>query len=92
MEKGFNSDILFRGSEYHIQTEDWGAANPFIVTRVYCNGGIVKSLKKPYSEVLPEELLRSSNIDPLAFRRALVSAIQAQHEAILDQLVSGHLL
>jgi hypothetical protein len=92
MEKGFNSDILFSGSEYHIQTEDWGVSNPYIVTRVYCNGGVVKSVKSPYSEVVPEQVLRSSNIDSLAFRRALLSAIQTQHERILDQLVSGHLL
>lgn len=92
MEKGFNSDILFNGSEYHIQTEDWGVENPFVVTRVYCNGGIVKSVKKAYSEVLPQELIRTSNIQTLAFRRALVSALQTQHERILDQLVSGQLL
>lgn len=92
MEMGLNSDVLFAGSEYHVQTEDWGAANPFIVTRVYCNGGIVKSVKSPYAEVVPGEMLRSSNIHGLAFRRALVSAIQTQHRTILDQLVSGQLL
>lgn len=92
MEKGFNSDILYQGLEYHVQTEDWGVANPYIVTRVYCNGGIVKSVKSSYAEVLSRELLQSSNIQPLAFRRALVSAIESQHERILDQLVSGQLL
>lgn len=92
MEKGFNSDILFQGLEYHVQTEDWGVANPFIVTRVYCNGAIVKSVKRTYSEVLHKEVLQTSNTNPLAFRRALGSAIESQHARILDQLVSGQLL
>lgn len=92
MEKGFNNDVLFEGREYHVQTEDWGVSNPFIVTRVYCNGGIVKSVKTSYSEVVSRELLQTSNIQSLAFRRALTSAIQSQHERILDQLVSGQLL
>lgn len=92
MEKGYNSDVIFQGFEYHVQTEDWGLSNPYIVTRVYCNGGIVKSLKSAYAEVVPAQVLRSAHVDAPAFRRALAMAIRTQHETILDQLVSGQLL
>lgn len=84
VEKGFNSDIVVGGSTYHIQTEDWGRENPFLVSRVFCNGAVVKSVKTAYVKVLPQ----GPSADPKAIRFAL----RCQHEQILDLLVSGQLL
>lgn len=84
MEKGFNSDVSFRGSIYHVQTEDWGLANPYLVSRVYCNGAVVKSIKTSYQEVLPSH----SAFKPPSIRLAM----RLQHEQILDLLMSGQLL
>jgi hypothetical protein len=83
VEKGLNSDITVKGVAYHIQTEDWGKANPLFVSRVFCNGAVVKSVKTPYSAVLDRGL--SSDSDSIRF------ALRCQHEQILDLLVSGHL-
>jgi hypothetical protein len=44
MVKGFNSDLVIRGKNYHVQTEDWGNANPFLVSRVFSNGAVLKNL------------------------------------------------
>ena len=52
MLRGFNSDIQARGSRFHVQTEDWGHDNPFLVTRVFKEGAVVKTLKTPYEEAL----------------------------------------
>lgn len=91
MEQGFNSDVLYRGLNFHVQTEDWGHENPYLVSRVYQNGAVVKSIKTPYSEVLRPSsgLVRRHRlgVDPQAIREAL----RAQHEKILDQLLSGQL-
>lgn len=84
MLKGFNSDIRFSGTAYHIQTEDWGRENPFVVSQVFCNGAVVKSIKTAYAEILPK--------GPASDEKAIQLAMKIQHQEILDLLVSGKLL
>lgn len=84
MQKGFNSDILYKGSAYHIQTEDWGAQNPYFVSQIFCNGAIVKNIKIHYTKVLPQ-------VDPQNEKLIRV-ALETQHESVLDLLLSGQLL
>jgi hypothetical protein len=88
VEKGFNSDIVYRGLNFHVQSEDWGADNPYLVSRVYQEGAVIKSVKTPYSEVLGfGQMGWRRKPDPQAIRLAL----RDQHEKILDLLVSGQL-
>jgi hypothetical protein len=77
MEKGYNSDITFKGESYHVQTEDWGLGNPFVVSKIFRNGAVIKTFKTPYK--IP---VQSTN---------LKFAIKSQHHQILDLLVSGQL-
>jgi hypothetical protein len=84
MEKGFNSDISWSGREYHVQTEDWGSENPYLVSRVFQNGAVVKSIKTSYNEVLPR--------GPAAESKSIRLAMKIQHQQILDLLLSGKLL
>jgi hypothetical protein len=83
IEQGFNSDILFQGRSYHVQTEDWGDSNPFVVTRVYHSGTVVLSQKTPYENII---LLGFSS-----GRQAIRLGMREQHQKVLDQLVSGTL-
>ncbi|HEX4924232.1 MAG TPA: hypothetical protein VFV50_09100 [Bdellovibrionales bacterium] len=83
MEKGFNTDISVEGTRYHVQTEDWGHANPFLVTRIFRDGAVIKSFKTPYREILE----RAPKFDQQVIRLAM----REQHERILDRLVSGQL-
>jgi hypothetical protein len=87
MQKGFNSDIVFRGLNFHVQTEDWGLENPYLVSRVYQDGAVIKSVKTPYSEVLGFGRIHRHSVDPNTIREAL----RDQHEKILDLLLSGQL-
>lgn len=84
MEKGFNSDVNWLGTQYHVQTEDWGANNPYLVSRVFHNGAVVKSIKTAYHEILPAQ-------KPVE-TRAIRLAMKIQHQQILDLLLSGKLL
>lgn len=84
MEKGFNSDVAWLGTQYHVQTEDWGASNPYLVSRVFQNGAVVKSIKTAYTEVLPG--------GPAAVPKAIRLAMKIQHQQILDLLLSGKLI
>lgn len=84
MQKGFNSDINVEGVNYHVQTEDWGLDNPFLVSRVFRNGAVVKSVKTPYASILRQS--------PAIIEQAVRSALREQHNKILDLLVSGKLI
>lgn len=84
MEKGFNSDVSWRGNVYHVQTEDWGRQNPYLVSRVFCDGAVVKSIKTSYQEILSR--------GPGADGKAIKLAMKIQHQQILDLLLSGQLL
>lgn len=86
MEKGFNSDLTLGGVTYHVQTEDWGFDNPFLVTRVFRSGAVLDSVKTPYSDVLRTRnafvLLRNK----AAMSEALRDAMKLQHEKIVSTL------
>lgn len=84
MQKGFNSDVEYSGSNYHVQTEDWGLANPFLVSKVFNNGAVKKSLKIPYQKVIPQGHEENT--------QAIRLAMKLQHQKILDLLLSGQLL
>ena len=83
MLKGYNSDITYAGRNYHLQTEDWGTDNPFLVSQIFFKGAVVKTIKIPYTKVLPD------GIDPDI--EAIGIALEAQHSSILDLLLSGQL-
>lgn len=81
MQKGFNSDIKVKGTSFHIQTEDWGEKNPYIVTRVFSGGAVKATIKTPYSNVMNEFAVRSET--------AIKTALRRQHADTIDNLVSG---
>ena len=81
MQKGYNSDIVVRGQKYHIQTEDWGQGNPFVVSRIFCNGAVMKTIKTPYSRFL--------NSGSTIIEDAVRAAIKDQHSGIIDTLMGG---
>lgn len=83
MEAGLNSDITIENKEFHIQTEDWGWDNPFIVTKIFSHGAVLKSVKTPYQTVLKS---------PFPSNQSIRIALENQHKEILDRLISGHLL
>ena len=82
MEAGLNSDITIGQRAFHIQTEDWGWDNPFIVTKIFSQGAVLKSYKMPYQTVLQS---------PFASDQSIRTAIEKQHKEILDRLISGHI-
>lgn len=83
MQKGFNSDLSARGKTFHIQTEDWGQDNPYLVSRVFCNGAVVKTIKTSYEKALREGPVNNSD--------AIRQALQRQHQQVMNDLLSGTL-
>ena len=74
---------MYRGLTYHVQTEDWGAGHPFFVSQIFRDGAVLKSIKIPYTKVLPREKFSDT--------RSIRVALEAQHQSILDLLLSGQL-
>ena len=83
MQKGFNTDISISGVGYHVQTEDWGRANPYLVSQIYRSGAMVRRVKIGYDQVLPQ--------GSAAKDTSVRLAMELQHKKILDLLVSGKL-
>lgn len=81
MQKGFNSDITVRGQKYHVQTEDWGLQQSLLVSRIFCNGAVLKTIKTPYETVLKTGSTQSEEAIKLALRR--------QHSTVIDTLMAG---
>lgn len=78
---GFNTNIRYQGRIFHVQTEDSGEANPYIITLLYEGGAILFSKKRSYESELASEDLESSV-------RALM---EEQHRAMVQALKSGAL-
>lgn len=81
MLKGYNTDLNVRGQSYHVQTEDWGTQNPFLVTRIFKNGAVLKTVKVSHQDALYS--------GPALASDGLERALRVQHQRILDQLMSG---
>lgn len=84
MQKGYNSDIQVKGQAYHVQTEDWGMENPFLVSRIFRNGAVIKTIKTSHDEALRNGSVRTAD--------ALKIALKTQHNLVLDQLFSGQII
>lgn len=83
MQKGFNSDVNVKGKTYHVQTEDWGVEKAYIMSRIFLNGAVVKSIKTSYEQIFSR--------GPVSHGEAIKVALKNQHHQILDQLISGQL-
>ena len=51
---GYNTDVRHNEVVFHVQTEDKGAANPFIESLVYVGGQVLASKRASYAELLAE--------------------------------------
>ena len=77
--KGFNTDLIFHGEKFHVQTEDWGEDNPVFVSRVFCNGAVLESVKNPYDI----KIFKKNYID---YEEVIGAALKKQHFDILEKL------
>ena len=76
---GFNTDIQFEGTTYHVQTEDKGVKTPLILSLVYVGGTIIASKRTPYADLV------ESGFD----EAALTERLQRQHKLICAAIRAG---
>jgi hypothetical protein len=82
MSIGYNSKLQRADGTYDVQTEDRGAAHPFIDTVVLLSGQILHKRSVSYSHLLEE-----GSADPDIVRER----VQGQHLEVLEALRSGSL-
>jgi hypothetical protein len=78
---GFNTDIVYQGVTYHVQTEDKGLDTPLILSLVYDRGTILASKRSPYEDLLQ-----------LGFDEVvLLDRLQKQHKVICAAIKAGRI-
>jgi hypothetical protein len=78
---GCNTNVLYRGKQFHVQTEDSGRANPHIISHVYHGGTIIASEKSSYGHRIDAEELDIK----------VRAKIELQHKTMLKRLTGGEL-
>ncbi len=77
---GFNTDVKYAGTVYHVQTEDKGLKNPLIESLIYVKGAILDSYRSRY-----EDFTESG-----AFKESLLQKIlESQHRQIVTSIKKG---
>ena len=81
MISGFNTDVEFAGTVYHIQTEDKGVKSRLIVSLVYDGGTILASKRLSYDDFL------DNGVD----EKALADRVNRQHKLICAAVRAGRI-
>jgi len=76
---GYNTDIEYSGTVYHVQTEDKGQANPLVESLVYTSGEILYTRRTPYHDLIAEEIDKG----------AVATLMERQHRTIVQAVEAG---
>ena len=76
---GLNTNVTCNGIGYHVQTEDLGRANPYVLTLVFRGGAIVAREKVNYRDLLGD---RPGDAQVKAL-------MDQQHARITKQVIAG---
>ncbi|MBI5633724.1 MAG: hypothetical protein HZA15_09635 [Nitrospirae bacterium] len=76
---GYNTNISYKGTVYHVQTEDSGLKNPHIITLLYNKGTILSRKKVNYANIAsaPE------------YKEKVRELMKEQHKAMIKELIAG---
>jgi len=77
---GYNTDVIYEGVTYHVQTEDKGLAHPIILSLVYQGGTILAAKRTNY-----EELINEGTVD----EPQLAARLERQHRIIIAAIQAG---
>jgi phosphoenolpyruvate synthase/pyruvate phosphate dikinase len=78
---GFNHNIRHKGLLFHVQTEDSGEQNPYVVTILFFQGNVVASRRSSY-----EKFVRLKERDEI-----VMAIMKDQHKDMMKDLVNGRL-
>jgi hypothetical protein len=76
---GYNTNVSYKGTVYHVQTEDSGIRNPHIITLLYDKGTILASKKISYADIVTAP----------DYKEQVRELMKNQHKAMIKELISG---
>src|SRR5687767_10659646 len=76
---GHNTDIVYNGIIYHVQTEDRGKGNPVVETLVYKGGEILEAYRTNYEE----------EPDGGYDEKKIIALIDKQHRSVIWEIKGG---
>ena len=76
---GYNTNISHKGRQYHVQTEDSGLKSHSIVTLLYYQGAILRSVKTSYAHIIGSP----------DFEKQLRNIMKRQHREAIKELITG---
>ncbi len=81
MQTGYNHNITHGGKTYHIQTEDCGVFNPFVLTHIFLKGVVIDTLKESYADIMAEGM---------DIREKVRDLMKRQHLTMIKRTISGY--
>ena len=76
---GYNTNVPYKGVIYHVQTEDSGLKSHSIVTLLYHQGAILRSVKTSYAHIIGSP----------DFEKQLKNLMKLQHREAIKELLTG---
>ncbi len=76
---GFNHNLRHQGAIFHIQTEDNGLQNPYVVTHVFMGGNVIATRRASYQKFISKPGLRE----------IVLAIMKEQHKEMMKDLVHG---
>ncbi len=76
---GYNHNIIHKGITFHVQTEDSGKDNPFIITHLFIGGNIIATKKTGYMDII--------KINDL--EKIVAEIMKEQHKKMVMELRDG---
>ncbi|NJD56139.1 MAG: hypothetical protein FIA94_07000 [Nitrospirae bacterium] len=76
---GYNTNISYKGTVYHVQTEDSGVRNPHIITLLYDKGTILARKKTSYAHIAGDQ----------DYKDKVRELMKEQHKAMIKELIHG---
>jgi hypothetical protein len=76
---GYNTNVPYKGTMYHVQTEDSGVKSPVVITLLYIKGTILASKKTSYADI-------ASSPD---YKEKVRELMKEQHKAMIKELIAG---
>lgn len=76
---GYNTNISYKGTVYHVQTEDSGIKNPHIITLLYDKGTILARKKTSYAHIAQAP----------DYKEKVRELMKEQHKAMIKELIHG---
>lgn len=79
MISGFNTDVVHKGTVYHVQTEDKGRGNPVIESLIFVGGQVVVSKRDEYGQLIAEDVTDQQ----------IAERMDRQHKVLIAAIKSG---